>query len=335
MVDGVPHTVVGITPDDFRGHFHFFQSPPSLLFVPLERHPRLRQEPSLRNDRTADWVRIHGRLAPGVSLTQANGLVVVGRGDAGEPVPRDEPVQGGRRGAVRVAGCRWPSGVVARVQRPLEPGGSGAADRVREHLGHDADARRHASARAVDSRRARRRPAGPRRSICSSKRSCWRVPPARSVRACCSVFPRCIGWWMGAPVPPEVDFDAAGALVAAGLCLVVSVLFGLLPALRFSRPSLLPALQENAGRGGTQTDSRPSPRRHGADRHRRAVSRDERRDDRSRADRRLRIAARWSGWRAHPRVGQAARRRVHPVSRRRPQAGGRRALGRDRRRDAH
>ena len=162
MVDGVPHTVVGITPDDFRGHFHFFQSPPSLLLVPLERHPRLRQEPSLRNDRTAEWVRIHGRLAPGVSLSQANGLVGVGRGDAGEPIPRDEPVQGGHGGAVRVAGCRWPSGVVAGVQRPLQPGGRGAADRVRECLGHDAGPRRHASARAVDSRRARRRPAGPR-----------------------------------------------------------------------------------------------------------------------------------------------------------------------------
>jgi putative ABC transport system permease protein len=65
-------------------------------------------------------------------------------------------------------------------------------------------------------------------------------------------IPALIGWWMGVPVPPEVDFDATGALTAAGLCLVVSVLFGLLPAIRFSRPSLLPALQADAGRGGTQ-----------------------------------------------------------------------------------
>ena len=26
-LDGVPHTVVGITPPDFHGHFHFFQAP--------------------------------------------------------------------------------------------------------------------------------------------------------------------------------------------------------------------------------------------------------------------------------------------------------------------
>ena len=33
----------------------------------------------------------------------------------------------------------------------------------------------------------------------------------------------------------------------------MSVLFGLLPAVRFSRPNLLPALKEDAGGGGRQT----------------------------------------------------------------------------------
>ena len=74
-IDSVPHTVVGIAPEDFRGHFHFFEAPGSLLFVPLERHPRLRGNQNLRDDRTVDWVRIHGRLAPGVDITRANGLV--------------------------------------------------------------------------------------------------------------------------------------------------------------------------------------------------------------------------------------------------------------------
>ena len=55
-IDGVPHTVVGIAPADFRGHFHFFQAPGSLLFIPLERHQRLRAHPKLRDDRTVDGV---------------------------------------------------------------------------------------------------------------------------------------------------------------------------------------------------------------------------------------------------------------------------------------
>ena len=74
-IDGVPHTVVGLAPADFRGLFHFFQAPGSLLFVPLERHPRLRANPNLRDDRTVDWVRIQGRLDPGVDITRANALV--------------------------------------------------------------------------------------------------------------------------------------------------------------------------------------------------------------------------------------------------------------------
>ena len=61
------------------------------------------------------------------------------------------------------------------------------------------------------------------------------------------------GWWLGALVPQEVDFDATGAAISAGLCLLVSVLFGLLPAVRFSRPNLNPALKDDAGGGGRQT----------------------------------------------------------------------------------
>ena len=74
-VNGIPHTVVGLTPENFRGHFHFFQAPASMLFIPLERHPRLRDNASARDDRTVDWIRIYGRLNPGVDIRRANALV--------------------------------------------------------------------------------------------------------------------------------------------------------------------------------------------------------------------------------------------------------------------
>ncbi len=74
-LDGVPHTVVGVTPEEFRGHFHFFQAPSSMVFIPLERHPRLKANASLRDDRTVDWLHIHGRLNAGVDFTRANALV--------------------------------------------------------------------------------------------------------------------------------------------------------------------------------------------------------------------------------------------------------------------
>lgn len=250
-VDGVPHTVVGITPEDFRGHFHFFQSPPSLLFIPLERHPRIRQEPNLRNDRTADWVRIHGRLAPGVSLTQADGLVssaaaaLAGQypatnrfkaatvapyaslGSAGRPESmRVFSVLLSLAGAVLLIVCVNISGMM------LIRGTTRAHElSIRAALGAGRQAlAQHLFVEAL------------------------LLAGAAGMLGVGVLFgiPALIGWWMGVPVPQEVDFDATGALVAAGLCLGVSVLFGLLPAIRFSRPSLLPALQENAGRGGTQ-----------------------------------------------------------------------------------
>ena len=133
-IDGVPHTVVGIAPEDFRGHFHFFQAPSSLLFIPLERHPRLRANPSLRDDRTLDWVRIHGRLDPGVDLTRANAPGVGGGRRSGAAISRDQRIQGRHRRAVLLAGRGRPSGVAARVQHAPRPGGRGAPDRVPEHL---------------------------------------------------------------------------------------------------------------------------------------------------------------------------------------------------------
>jgi predicted permease len=66
-------------------------------------------------------------------------------------------------------------------------------------------------------------------------------------------IPAIAGWWLGFPVPQELDFDAVSMTISSGLCLVVSLLFGLLPAVRFSRPDLVPALKDDAGGGGRHT----------------------------------------------------------------------------------
>jgi predicted permease len=251
-VDGIRHTVVGVTPEGFHGHFHFFQAPGALLFVPLERHPRLRQQPNLRHDRTAEWVRIHGRLHPGVSLTQANALVwsamsalggrypatnqfkaaavapYVSLGAAGLPESRRVfGVLFSLAGGVLLIVCVNISGMM------LVRGATRAHElSIRAALGAD------------------------RRAL--MQQLFFEAVVLAFAAGALSAFvlfgvPALIGWWMGAPVPQEIDFDATGALLATGLALVVSVLFGLLPALRFSRPSLLPALKDEAGRGGPGT----------------------------------------------------------------------------------
>ncbi len=251
-IDGVLHTVVGVTPNEFRGHFHRFQAPGSMLFIPLERHPRLKAEPNLRDDRTADWVRLYGRLEPGVDIKQANALVsaIVGglaqrypasnefkaatvepyesMGAAGRPESRRVfSILLGLTGTVLLIVCLNISGMMlvrgARRERELSIRAALGADRRRliQHLFLEAVLLAFGGG-------------------------------AISAFVLYGV-PAIIGWYICAPVPSEIDLDPAGVAIASGLCLVVSVLFGLLPAVRFSNPNLSPALKEDSGGGGRQT----------------------------------------------------------------------------------
>jgi putative ABC transport system permease protein len=251
-IDGVPHTVVGIAPEDFRGHFHFFQAPGSMLFIPLERHPRLKATPNLRDDRAVDWVQIHARLNPGVTMARANALVsavVAGlaqrypasnefkaatvepytsMGAAGRPEARRViSILLSLAGTVLLIVCLNISGMMlvrgANRERELS---------LRAALGAD------------------------RRSLIAHL--FFEALLLAFVSGGISAFvlfgiPAGIGWYMGAPVPQEIDLDLTGVAIASGLCLLVSVLFGLLPAVRFSRPNLMHALKEDAGGGGRQT----------------------------------------------------------------------------------
>lgn len=251
-INGAPHTVVGIAPEDFHGHFHFFQAPGSLLFIPLERHPRLRENPNLRNDRTVDWVRIHGRLEPNIDLTQANRLVsaavsglakqypasnefksatvepYASMGAAGRPESRRvTSVMLSLAGTVLLIVCLNISGMMmvrgANRERELSIRaalGAGRATLVR-HLFFEA-------------------------ALIAFVAGAISAFVLFAIQAI-------IGWYLGVPVPREIDFDAVGVAIASGLCLVVSVLFGLLPALRFSRPDVIHAIKEDAGGGGRKT----------------------------------------------------------------------------------
>ena len=251
-IDGVPHTVVGITPADFRGHFHFFQAPGSLLFIPLERHPRLKASPNLRDDRTVDWVQIHARLNPGVTITRANALV-----------------------SARVAGLaqRYPASnqfKAATVEPYTSMGAAGRPESRRVisvmlslagtvllivclnisgmMLVRGANRERELSIRAALG-------AGRRSLIAHLFFEAVLLAFASGAISAFVLFgiPATIGWYLGAPVPQEIDLDVTSIAIASGLCLLVSVLFGLLPAVRFSRPNLIHAIKEDAGGGGRQT----------------------------------------------------------------------------------
>ena len=251
-IDGVPHTVVGIAPDDFRGHFHFFQAPGSLLFIPLERHPRLRANPGLRDDRTADWVRIHGRLDPGVDITRANALVSATATGLAQRYPASnefksatvEPYASlgaaGRPESRRVASVMI--GLAGTVLMIVCLNISGMM------LVRGANRERELSIRAALG-------AGRRRLIQHLFFEAVLLAFAGGALSAFVLFgiPALAGWCMGLPVPQEIDFDAVAIAISSGLCLLVSMLFGLVPAVRFSRPNLIRALKDEAGGGGRHT----------------------------------------------------------------------------------
>jgi predicted permease len=252
MVGGVPHTVVGITPDDFRGHFHFFQAPGSLVFVPLERHPRLRENANLRNDRSVDWVRMQGRMNPGVDIKRANALVSTAMAGLAQQNPASNAFKSatvepyvslgaaGRPESQRVIGIMLGlAGTVLLVVCLNISGMMLVRGTLRE---------RELSIRAALG-------AGRRRLIEHLFLEAVLLAFLSGGLAAFVLFgiPIGIAMYLGAPVPQEIDLDATGVAISSGLCLVVSVLFGLLPAVRFSRPNLNHALKQDAGGGGRQT----------------------------------------------------------------------------------
>src|SRR5688500_572830 len=69
-LDDVPHVVAGIAPEGFDGHVAFNGG--VAVFLPLERHPRFR---TAGTDRSNEWVLIHGRLRPGVTVAKASASI--------------------------------------------------------------------------------------------------------------------------------------------------------------------------------------------------------------------------------------------------------------------
>jgi macrolide transport system ATP-binding/permease protein len=66
-LNGVEFTVVGVAPEHFTGIDVFFRP---TLFIPLAMSPRLGQK-NLLDDRNTGWLIVKGRLKPGVGLAQA------------------------------------------------------------------------------------------------------------------------------------------------------------------------------------------------------------------------------------------------------------------------
>ena len=126
----------------FDGHLGFQGRE---LFVPLERHPLLRDKTSnVRFDRGKEWMHIHGRLSPGVSVAAGERGGCRRHIAAGQRVSGDERVQGRHRRGVRPARQSRSLQIQAPSGCGVHPDRHGAAGRVPEYLRHDAGSQRDA-----------------------------------------------------------------------------------------------------------------------------------------------------------------------------------------------
>jgi putative ABC transport system permease protein len=247
-LDGIPHVVVGVAPEHFAGHLGYQERQ---LFLPLGRYPPLRADERVRGDRGNEWMYIHGRLSSGVSIAQASAAVAAvtarlaaeypatNQLKAGIAVPYDplgyfnefrvvETLAFTLTGAVLVVVCLNISGMmlVRSAMRERELSIRHAIGATRGRLA------RYLLSEAIV------------------------LAALGAVLSSVVLFnaPRLLAWWSARALPFEVQealrLDPFIVAICVGLCLATSLIFGFLPAARFSRPVIISCLKDDAGVGG-------------------------------------------------------------------------------------
>lgn len=246
-LDNIPYVVVGITSEGFEGHLGG-----KSLFVPMERHPILVADSNARFDRSKEWLALHGRLSKGVGIGQASAAVARVTSHFAKEYPATNKLKAGvvvpydpmgldrsqfRRiqalaltltGAVLIVVCLNLSGMMqvrsAMRERELSIRQAIGASRLR--------LARHLLSEAV------------------------LLAAAGGTLATLVILnaPTMFSWLSGQPIPVQLQnalkLDLPMIAICIGICLLTSLIFGFLPALRYSRAVIISALKDDAGAGG-------------------------------------------------------------------------------------
>jgi predicted permease len=244
-LDRVPHLVVGIASYWFQGHMKVDNVS---LWVPLEHHPRLGTDPGLRLNRDMDWVQIHGRLSPGVTIQRANAAVSGIMAGLAERYPATN--------ALKAAAVEpyFPLGALRRSRALLEQTmmlGLGGMVLLIVCL--------NVSGMVLVRSAMRERELSIRQAVGAARRQliryllCESLLLATVAGTLASAFllglPSLAAWWLWGGVPTELKAGTWTIAMCVALCLVTSLLFGLVPAIRFSRPALISAMKDDVGGG--------------------------------------------------------------------------------------
>jgi predicted permease len=249
VINEVPHTVVGIAPETFSGHLGVMMPG---LFVPLERHPRILADTTVRFDRGTEWVNLHARLAPGTSIEQARGAVGAITAQLAREHRATNEFRAGTVEPYHPVGALQASqvGVIKGVLQTLA---SLPLLVVCLNIAGMVQVRSAMRERELSIRQAIGASRG--RLIQQLLAESVVLAALGAVLASLVLFsiPPVTAWWMGQPLPEkiagalQVDLQMIG--ICVGLCLGSSLVFGWLPAARFSRPVIITVLKDDAGGG--------------------------------------------------------------------------------------
>lgn len=262
LLNGTRFQIVGVTREGFTGPT-VGVSPD--VFVPLVMYPAFQPAARMWNTRNMTWLNILGRLKPGTTSGQAQSELTVLFARIEETDPNRRPTPAWvkdaqlRRQAVLLPGSQGFSQLRTQAGKPLTILMAtvvfvlliACANVANLLLARAAARQREIAVRlAVGARRGRLVRQMLTESVVLSVLGglAGLAVASVGVKVLVSFLPR------GAfPTHLDVNLDLRLLGFACGLSLLTGLLFGLLPAVRASRPDLVPALKTDAGTGGPGT----------------------------------------------------------------------------------
>ena len=249
-VNQTEHVVVGVAPERFRGHHGGLDDAYSQMWLPLSRHPRLAAD-NARTDRDASWVRIVARRSPETSVAQADATVQAAMAALAARYPSSNHEKAGGVEPYFPPGARKRSQIAfARMMM------FGLAGIVLLVVGLNI------SGMMLVRSAIRERELAIRLAMGASR---WRLVRYHLTEALVMALfggafaslllfgaPVVIAWVFGMWGGMREAFrpDAWLALQCLALCFVTSLVLGALPAIRFSRPSIVDAIKSDSTGSG-------------------------------------------------------------------------------------
>ena len=250
-VNRTDYTVVGVAAEGFRGHLNGLNEPYYQLWLPLSHHPRLSGAENARLQRDANWVRIVARLEPGTTAPQADAAVQSAMSSLAARYPSTNQDKAGGVEPYFTTGARLRS-QMTRAQMIL----FGLCAIVLLVVGLNI------SGMLLVRSAIRERDLAIRSAMGASR---WRLmryhlAEALVVALLGGAFASAVVF--GGPVAVAWAFNMWGpsldlfrpdlwiALQCVALCFATSLVLGLLPAIRFSRTSVIDALKSDSSGSG-------------------------------------------------------------------------------------